>query len=81
MSDFSKTAYIFPGQGSQAIGMGKDIAEAYTIAQKTFEEAVLKSRLNLAAHCSKRASSAALTANRVQPGPVHGPVPQKTTVY
>lgn len=37
--DFSKTAFIFPGQGSQAVGMGKDIAEAYPIAKATFDEA------------------------------------------
>jgi [acyl-carrier-protein] S-malonyltransferase len=37
--DFSQTAFIFPGQGSQAAGMGKDIAEAYPIAKETFEEA------------------------------------------
>lgn len=33
------TAFIFPGQGSQTIGMGKDLAEQYPIAKQTFEEA------------------------------------------
>ncbi len=33
------TAFIFPGQGSQAVGMGKELAEAYPIAKETFEEA------------------------------------------
>ena len=33
------TAFVFPGQGSQAVGMGRDLAAAYPIAQKTFEEA------------------------------------------
>ena len=33
------TAFIFPGQGSQAVGMGKDLAEEFTIAKETFEEA------------------------------------------
>jgi len=32
-------AFLFPGQGSQAIGMGKDLAENYPIAWQTFEEA------------------------------------------
>jgi [acyl-carrier-protein] S-malonyltransferase len=32
-------AFIFPGQGSQAVGMGKDLAEKYPIAWQTFEEA------------------------------------------
>ena len=32
-------AYLFPGQGSQAVGMGKELAEKYPIARRTFEEA------------------------------------------
>ena len=32
-------AFLFPGQGSQAIGMSKDLAEQYPIARETFEEA------------------------------------------
>lgn len=35
----SKIAYIFPGQGSQAIGMGKDLADNFLIAKQVFEEA------------------------------------------
>jgi [acyl-carrier-protein] S-malonyltransferase len=34
-----KIAFIFPGQGSQLVGMGKDLAETYPIARQTFEEA------------------------------------------
>jgi [acyl-carrier-protein] S-malonyltransferase len=32
-------AFIFPGQGAQALGMGKDLAEQYPIARQTFDEA------------------------------------------
>jgi len=32
-------AFLFPGQGSQAIGMSKELAEQYPIARQTFEEA------------------------------------------
>src|SRR6202521_1941823 len=35
----SRIAFIFPGQGSQAVGMGRDLAEKYSIARQTFEEA------------------------------------------
>lgn len=35
----SKIAFLFPGQGSQAIGMGKEIAEKYPVAAQTFAEA------------------------------------------
>jgi len=31
-------AFVFPGQGSQAVGMGKDLAEAFPIAREVFEE-------------------------------------------
>ena len=37
--DSKTTAFVFPGQGSQAVGMGKDLAKAYPIARQTFEEA------------------------------------------
>jgi len=32
-------AFLFPGQGSQAVGMGKELAARYPVAQKTFDEA------------------------------------------
>jgi [acyl-carrier-protein] S-malonyltransferase len=32
-------AFLFPGQGSQVVGMGKDLADRYPVAQQTFEEA------------------------------------------
>jgi [acyl-carrier-protein] S-malonyltransferase len=35
----SKIALIFPGQGSQVVGMGKDLAEKYPAARQTFDEA------------------------------------------
>ena len=33
------TAFIFPGQGSQTVGMGKDLAAGYLVAKQTFDEA------------------------------------------
>ena len=39
MTTSSHLAFLFPGQGSQAVGMGKELAEHYPIARQTFEEA------------------------------------------
>jgi [acyl-carrier-protein] S-malonyltransferase len=32
-------AFLFPGQGSQALGMGKDLADHHAVARQTFEQA------------------------------------------
>lgn len=39
MSIWPKTAFVFPGQGSQIVGMGKEFAEAYPAARELFEQA------------------------------------------
>ncbi|MCL1989814.1 MAG: ACP S-malonyltransferase [Defluviitaleaceae bacterium] len=35
----NKVAFLFPGQGAQAVGMGKEIYETYEIARKFFDRA------------------------------------------
>lgn len=41
-------AFIFPGQGSQAVGMGRDLAAAFAPARQVFEEVdeILKQKLS-----------------------------------
>src|SRR6266568_5820766 len=34
-----QTAFLFPGQGSQVVSMGKDLAQRHPVARGTFEEA------------------------------------------
>jgi [acyl-carrier-protein] S-malonyltransferase len=47
----SAVAFIFPGQGSQVVGMGKDLAEKYPVARQTFEEADEALGYNLSQVC------------------------------
>ena len=37
--DAKNSAFLFPGQGSQAVGMGQALAKTYPIAQEIFDEA------------------------------------------
>jgi [acyl-carrier-protein] S-malonyltransferase len=44
-------AFLFPGQGSQAAGMGKELADKYPVARQTFEEADAALGTSLARLC------------------------------
>lgn len=39
MVDWLKTALMFPGQGSQAVGMGKDLVDVFSAARTVYSEA------------------------------------------
>ena len=60
----SKTAFIFPGQGSQYPGMGKDLADAFPVARQVFEEADEALGIKLSSMCfSGTEEELKLTAN------------------
>ncbi len=60
----SKIAFIFPGQGSQAVGMGKDLFDNFAIAREVFEQADDALQFSLSEMCfSGTAEDLALTAN------------------
>jgi [acyl-carrier-protein] S-malonyltransferase len=44
-------AFLFPGQGSQSVGMGKELAANYPVARQTFEEADEALRYKLSQLC------------------------------
>ncbi len=57
-------AFVFPGQGSQAPGMGVDVAEAYSAAQEVFDQADAALGFGLSEICRHGSrKDLALTAN------------------
>src|SRR6185369_3877185 len=60
----TKTAFIFPGQGSQYSGMGKELADSFPVARHVFEEADDMLGIKLSAICfSGSDDELKLTAN------------------
>jgi len=59
-----KTAFIFPGQGSQSVGMGKDLFNNFPAGREVFEEADAALGFSLSEMCFLgTAEDLALTAN------------------
>ena len=46
-----KTAFIFPGQGAQYIGMGRDFYEQVPVSREMFDLASKAANLDVAALC------------------------------
>lgn len=59
-----RSAFIFPGQGSQAVGMGKDLFDNFAVSREVFEEADDALGFSLSEMCfGGTAEDLALTAN------------------
>jgi len=61
------TAFIFPGQGSQYVGMGKELFENFGVAKQVFEEADDALRLSLSAICFKGPEETLKLTENTQP--------------
>jgi len=64
----SKTALLFAGQGAQAVGMGKDLAERFPSARAWFDRANAALGYDLAAICFNGPEAELTKTENAQPG-------------
>ena len=64
----SKTALLFAGQGSQAVGMGKDLSEQFPSAKTWFDRANASLGFDLASVCFSGPDSELTKTENAQPG-------------
>jgi [acyl-carrier-protein] S-malonyltransferase len=64
----SKTALLFAGQGAQAVGMGKDLAEKFPLAKNWFDRANTALGYDLAAVCFGGPEAELTKTENAQPG-------------
>jgi [acyl-carrier-protein] S-malonyltransferase len=64
----SKTAFLFAGQGAQAVGMGKDLVEKYPAARQWFDRANAALGYDLAGICFNGPEPELTKTENAQPG-------------
>jgi [acyl-carrier-protein] S-malonyltransferase len=64
----SKTALLFAGQGAQAVGMGKDLAEKFSAAKNWFDRANAAFGYDLASICFNGLDAELTKTENAQPG-------------
>lgn len=67
MAELSRTAYVFPGQGSQSTGMGLDLYSNYPSAREVFDEADAALGFSLSSLCFEGPEDELTKTHNVQP--------------
>jgi [acyl-carrier-protein] S-malonyltransferase len=67
MAELPKVAYVFPGQGSQSIGMGLDLYRNYPSTKKVFDEADASLGFSLSHLCFEGPEEELTKTHNVQP--------------
>jgi len=62
-----RIAFIFPGQGSQYVGMGKEVYENFSVARQVFEEADDALRFSISGICFRGPEDALKMTENTQP--------------
>ncbi|MBW2439396.1 MAG: ACP S-malonyltransferase [Deltaproteobacteria bacterium] len=62
-----KTAFLFPGQGSQSVGMGEELYREYDVAREIFDMTEEISRINISKLCFKGPMEDLTTTVNLQP--------------
>ncbi len=62
-----KVAFVFPGQGAQYVGMGKDFVENFPIAKKIFEEASNELNIDMQKLCFEGPEDELMKTENTQP--------------
>ncbi len=67
MAESPKVAYVFPGQGSQSVGMGLDLYNSYSSAIEVFDEADASLGFSLSRLCFEGPEEELTKTHNVQP--------------
>jgi [acyl-carrier-protein] S-malonyltransferase len=67
MAEGSRVAYVFPGQGSQSVGMGSDLYNSYPAAKQAFVEADASLGFPLSSLCFQGPAEELVKTHNVQP--------------